>query len=137
MSMGKRRGAAFIALYALLLEIFFGAMHAAALAASAFGPPTDPSSFIFQICTPDGIAEMPADVRSRDDGSSPRQQSPRQSASDFCPVCGAAATSPFTAATPVTVPPWQAALSLVSMPGSRQARSLTAWRANRARAPPA
>ena len=135
MSMGKRRGAAFIALYALLLEIFFGAMHAAALAASAFGPPTDPSSFIFQICTPDGIAEMPADVRSRDDGSSPRQQSPRQSASDFCPVCGAAATSPFTAATPVTVPPGHRPVDDFTVE-TRQARSLTAWRANRARAPP-
>ena len=128
----KRRGAAMVALYALVLEIIFGAIHAAALAAAAFGPPASPSSFIFQICTPQGVTSIRA-IDGRGNESAPAS---RKSASDFCPVCGSAAVSPFAFASPVTVPPAPRAGSLTEVPEDAQGRSLTAWRLRKIRAPP-
>ncbi len=130
-----QRIAAFVALYALVLEIFFGAMHAAALAASAFGPPRNPQSFIFQICTPGGLVSVkPAEL----EGKAGREATPasRKAASDFCPVCGSTAVSPFTFAPPVTVPPAPRSLSGVLVPHQVSGRSLTAWRSVHIRAPP-
>lgn len=132
--MRTRRGAAFIALYALLIEIFFGAMHTAALAASAFGPPANPDSFLFQICTPGGVTS----IRVTDEKSEkPAQQSSRGSASDFCPVCGSTAVSLFTYAPPAAVPPAPRAVFSHFRMESWSGRSLTAWRSPRIRAPPA
>ncbi len=132
--MRRRRGAAFVALYALVLEIFFGAMHAAALAASAFGPPANPQSFLFQICTPGGITSIRVTNSERSD--KPAAPTSRGSASDFCPVCGSTAVSLFTYVPPVTVPPVAPSLSETIQPEDRQVRSLTAWRTRRIRAPP-
>lgn len=95
---GRTRLAAVMGLYALLLELFFGAVHAAALATTAFGPPRDPGSFIFRICTPAGLASLsPA-------GADAQAPDSRKAASDFCPVCGTATVSPFTFA-PQTILP--------------------------------
>ncbi len=132
--MRRKRGAAFVALYALVLEIFFGAMHAAALAASAFGPPANPQSFLFQICTPGGITSIR--VADGEKGDKPAAPASRGSASDFCPVCGSTAVSLFTYAPPVTVPPVAPSLSEIIQPEDQQVRSLTAWRTRRIRAPP-
>lgn len=132
---GALRAATFVALYALVLEIFFGAMHAAALAASAFGPPRNPQSFLFQICTPSGLVSVKPTELSGKDG---RERTPvsRKAASDFCPVCGSTAVSPFTFAPPVSVPPAPQSLSGVLVPPLVAGRSLTAWRSVHIRAPP-
>ena len=130
-----RRSASFVALYALLIEIFIGAMHSAALAASAFGPPADPDSFLFQICTPGGITSI--QVTDSEKSDKPAAPTSRGSASDFCPVCGSTAGSLFTYVPPVTVPPVAPSLSEIIQPEDRQVRSLTAWRTRRIRAPPA
>ncbi len=130
----RARAPAFVALYALLIEIFFGAMHAAALAASAFGPPADPDSFLFQICTPSGLTS----IRVTDEkGERPAPSSSRGQASDFCPVCGSTAVSLFTFALPASVPPVAHAVFSQLLPQDRTHRSLTAWRGVRIRAPPA
>ncbi len=130
-----QRVAAFVALYALVLEIFFGAMHAAALAASAFGPPRNPQSFIFQICTPGGLISVRL---VEPNGKADRETTPgsRKAASDFCPVCGSTAVSPFTFAPPATVPPASQSLAGVLVPHQLTGRSLTAWRSVHIRAPP-
>jgi len=124
---------AYVALYALLIEIFFGALHAAALAASAFGPPADPDSFVFQICTPSGLSS----VRVPRNGSGKSAPSHGQSSGNFCPVCGSAAVSLFTLASPVSVPPVAHAVFSQLLPQDRTHRSLTAWWGVRIRAPPA
>jgi hypothetical protein len=129
-----RRVASFVALYALLIEIFIGAMHSAALAASAFGPPVNPDSFLFQICTPSGITSIRV---AGDESGTPAQKGSRGSASDFCPVCGSTAVSLFTYAPPAAVPPAPQAVFSRIKPEDRSGRSLTAWRSRRIRAPPA
>ena len=93
-----REGGVFtvVALYALVLEIFFGAMHAAALAAAAAGPARNPDSFIFAICTPQGLRTPSADELRQSNTGNSTGQPVRKAASDFCPVCGSAAASPFS-----------------------------------------
>ncbi len=136
--LGHARWPAVIGLYALLLELFFGAMHAAALAASAFGPPRNPDSFLFMICTPNGLVSVQrGDLERADAHGSPTAPTSRKSASDFCPVCGSSAVSPFTFAAPASVPPAPQILTDKLHPDAGTVRSLTAWWSVRIRAPPA
>ncbi len=128
----RRRFAAFVGIYALVLEFLFGSIHAAALAASALGASADPDSFVFQICTPAGLTS----VRMKDAGASENAPASRNAAADYCPVCASAAVSLFTWAAPATVPPAPRAVFSHLTPEERAGRSLTAWRSVRIRAPP-
>ena len=125
---GRTRLAAVVGLYALVLELFFGSVHAAALAATAFGPPRDAGSFIFRICTPAGLVSLSPT------GPDAKAPASRNAASDFCPVCGTATVSPFTIATPAALPvprlilvgragPWRVTPHKPATHGTRRIRS--------------
>lgn len=103
--LGRARLASLVGLYALVLEIFFGAVHAAALAATVTGAPRNPNSLIFQICTANGLVS----AKSAEGGK--RNVPARNAASDFCPVCNSAAISFFTFAAPPALP--HASMALV------------------------
>jgi len=96
-----RRFGTWIALFAMLFQVLFGAAHAAALAASACGPlvisQTPNASFgLLQICTANGlISIVPADRR----GDVPS----KNTAEDRCHVCGSASVSPFLDAPAVAI----------------------------------
>ena len=125
--LGRRRGAAIIALYALVVEIVFGSIHAAALAAAAFGPASNLDSLVFQICTPQGITTRAPDSKAPSNSNSD---------SSFCPVCNSAAVSFFTHSNPLAVPAVVQASLLVKFSEIVPCRYLTAWRGHKIRAPP-
>ncbi len=126
----QARLASLLGLYALVLEIFFGAVHAAALAATADGIPRNPNSLIFQICTVNGL------VSAKVSGSGKQNVPSRNAASDFCPVCNSAAVSFFAFATPPGLPPASPALLWRVSPDNQDRPVLRYFRLSRIRAPP-
>jgi len=128
--LGQARLASLAGLYAFVLEIFFGAVHAAALAATATGAPRNPNSLIFQICTVNGL------VSTQDAEGGKRTVPARNAASDFCPVCSSAAVSFFTFAAPPDLPHAPMALLGKVVPGNQALPALRFVRFSRIRAPP-
>ncbi len=91
-----RKGGAFtmLAMYALVLEIFFSSIHAATTAAVAAGPVRNPDSFIFMICTPQGL-RLPSAEEARQANTGNDNRPSRKAVTETCPVCGSAAVSLF------------------------------------------
>jgi len=98
----RSRAAAWLSICAMVLQVLFGAAHAASMAATAFGAVSldqAPSgSFgLLQICTANGLIE----IRPGGENGQPRQEN---TVKDLCPVCGSASVSPAIAALGADVP---------------------------------
>ena len=93
-SLRSRKFGAWVAIFAMVSQVLFGAAHAAALAAAAFGPltisQTPNASFgLLEICTANGL------IRVIPNGPLKGKNSQRNSAEDRCHVCASASASPF------------------------------------------
>jgi hypothetical protein len=105
--LARTRLPAWLARVAMTALVFFGAAHAAAMAAVAAGPlvltRADTLSFdLLQICSANGLIQI---NRTAPDGRQPPVNPQQQdTAKDQCPVCGSASTSPFTGVATVHVP---------------------------------
>ncbi len=129
----KWRSATYVAFVALVLEIFFGAIHAAALAATALGTPAGSNSFIGQICTPDGLKTITLGGEGQ---GSPNKSGSRGAASDYCPVCHASATSPLALPSGVAVLPPLSLVMADGWPRQDVFAGPTSWQNALIRAPP-
>ena len=134
-SLQPRRFGAWLAILAMVSQVMFGAAHAAALAASAFGPlvisQTPEASFgLLEICTANGL------IRIVPNGPSEGKTSRKNTAEDRCHVCASAGASPFIDAPAVVLD----ALGFIAVAISplQQTRShiLRLSRAHPIRAPP-
>lgn len=95
--------AAWFAMLAISLQVLFGMAHTTAMMAVAAGPlilnnPDSLSYSYLQICTANGLISF--DNGALPDGAS---EDGSDKATDRCPVCTSAATSPFTADQGVTL----------------------------------
>jgi len=133
--MQPRRSGAWLAILAMISQVMFGAAHAAALAAAAFGPLTisqtpDASFGLLQICTANGL------IRIVPSGPLKGKTSQQKSAEDRCHVCASAGASPFIDA-PAVVLDASAFTAVVDSPPQQScAHVLNLSRAHPIRAPP-
>jgi len=95
---GVTRGAfaSWMAVLAMLLQVFFATVHATATAIAAYAPPQSESSSkipagIFQICTAQGIQQ----IGDKSNGTGGQNDN---TVSSSCPICNSASVSPAIAA---------------------------------------
>jgi hypothetical protein len=133
--MQPRKFGAWLAVFAMVSQVLFGAAHAAALAAAAFGPltisQTPNASFgLLQICTANGL------IRVIPNGPLKGKNSQQNSAEDRCHVCASASASPFIDAPAVAIDA-NGFVSVVNSPPQQTcALVLGISRAHPIRAPP-
>ncbi len=138
--LARNRLSAWIALVAMVAQVFFGAAHAAAMAAVAAGPlvltRTDTLSFdLLQICSANGLIRI---NRVTPDGHRSPAGPPQQqdTAKDQCPVCGSASTSPFTGVATVHVPVLPFLPEVFSLAPGKWLTAIRTGRQHLIRAPP-
>lgn len=112
---GQKRYPVWMALAAMLAQLFFSTAHMAALAATVAGPitltGTPTGSFgLLEICTADGL------LRISPEGAPPQNNKHSANPAEQCPVCASSAIGAFTDAAgyavfaDIAVPPVLAAL---------------------------
>ncbi len=131
-SLAQRMGR-WLAIIAMTFQVMFGAAHAAALAAAAFGPLTigampEASFGLLQICTADGLIQIGTEGKN---GSKPRN-----SAEGACPVCSSASASSFTSTPASAIVTAPFVHVVISPPRDICVRTRCISRANPIRGPP-
>lgn len=131
-----RRASPWMALFAMLLHVLFGAAHSAAMAAASMGPlvidgaPT--ASFgLLQICTANGLIEIRTN-----DGRKGHPGQNGSTATDRCSVCGSASVAPAIGATAAALLPITFVPMAFPLPPQSDVVSATGQRRTSIRAPP-
>ena len=139
----RQKWVALAAFYALLASLLLSAIHTAALAAAPLATASgsgSPNSWVFQICTANGLVELPAralPAANATDDENPDDAGPAK-ASVYCPICHSPLASPFAplAAEPVLPAP-DGTLATIPVPRQQTRNPLALVRNRRIRAPPA
>ena len=138
--LARNRLSAWLALVAMAAQVFFGAAHAAAMAAVAAGPlvltRADTLSFdLLQICSANGLIQI---NRAAPVGGQPpaTPQQQQDTAKDQCPVCGSASTSSFTGVATFHVPALPSLPEVFSLAPGKWLTAARISRQNLIRAPP-
>ncbi len=136
--LSRQKWVAIAAVYTLLASLLLSAIHTAALAAAplaAANGSSNPNSWIFQICTPSGLVELPRQILPAADDADAYGQA---QASVYCPICNSPLASPFAQpqAEPVLPAP-DVALATIPVPRQQTRNPLALIQHKRIRAPPA
>ena len=118
------------AFYALVMQVFFSAVHTAALGAAVFAASAGAQSWVFQICTPAGLV-------TRQEGGDVGKAAGPSVADGYCPVCASAAAMPFAASAAPQLPVPEPVVIPTILPTHERAIARTLVERPSIRAPPA
>ncbi len=139
--LSRQKWVAVAAVYTLLASLLLSAIHTAALAAAPLAAANgsgNANSWVFQICTPSGLVELPPQALPGVAANDNTEDAGQAKASVYCPICNSPLASPFAQpqAEPVLPAP-NVVLATIPVPRQQTRNPLALVRHQRIRAPPA